>query len=132
MSRDLAKPSYWKILWLYEWELLIVCHHPDKFGSQRHCVSGDVIFLIYHIILQDHLIKGSSDFMARSLLKKVITMPSLEAIDIAVVSIWLFQFVMWFPKTTLKFHVTLWTRDAHFFSFFLKNEDPLPIKSHRI
>ena len=49
-----------------------MCYHPEKFNSQRHCVSGDIIFLIYQVILQDHIIKGSSDFMARSLLRELI------------------------------------------------------------
>ena len=38
-------------------------HHPD----QTHFVSGDLLFLICHVILQEHAIKGSCDFMARSL-----------------------------------------------------------------
>ena len=64
-----------------------MCYHPEKFNSQRHCVSGDIIFLIYQVILQDHIIKGSSDFMARSLLRELIRLPSLVAIDIVVLNI---------------------------------------------
>lgn len=64
-----------------------MCYHPEKFNSQRHCVSGDIIFLIYQVILQDHIIKGSSDFMARSLLRELIRLPSLVAIDIVVLKI---------------------------------------------
>ena len=64
-----------------------MCYHPEKFNSQRHCVSGDIIFLIYQVILQDHIIKGSSDFMARSLLRELIRLPSLLAIDIVVLKI---------------------------------------------
>ena len=64
-----------------------MCYHPEKFNSQRHCVSGDIIFLIYQVILQDNIIKGSSDFMARSLLRELIRLPSLVAIDIVVLKI---------------------------------------------
>ena len=33
-------------MWLYEWEPLMVSHHPTKFGDDRHCDSGDVMFLV--------------------------------------------------------------------------------------
>ena len=64
-----------------------MCQYPDNFGSRRHCASRDTIFLIYHVILQDHVIKGSSDFMAMSHLTELITLPSLVAIDIVAVAI---------------------------------------------
>ena len=39
------------------------CHshhsHPAKFGGHRHCVSGNKMVLAYHVISQDHVIKGS-------------------------------------------------------------------------
>ena len=98
-----------------------MCHHPDKFGSQRHCVSGDVIFLIYHIVLQDHLIKGSSDFMARSLLKEVITMPSLVAVDIAVVSM-----SCDFLRPHSSFMLLYGQGMLIFFLFFLRMRIPCP------
>ena len=64
-----------------------MCQHPDNFGSHMDCASRDTVFLIYHVILQDHVIKGSSDFMARSLLRELITLPNLVAIDIVAVAI---------------------------------------------
>ena len=39
-------------------------HHPAKFGGQKHYGNIDM-FLI--LISQNHVIKGSSDFMAKSL-----------------------------------------------------------------
>ena len=42
----------------------MVIHHPAKFGGQRHYGKIDM-FLI--LILQDHVIKGSFDFMGKSL-----------------------------------------------------------------
>ena len=36
-----------------------------KFGCHRHCISDDVMVLVYHMILQDRVIKGSCDFMGR-------------------------------------------------------------------
>ena len=50
-----------------------------KRGGHRHCASGNM-FLFCHMILQDHLIKGSCDFMIGSLSWQVTTLPSLVAI----------------------------------------------------
>ena len=55
-------------------------HHPTKFGDDRQCGSGDIMVLVVcHVISQDHVIKGFSDFMSRS--------PSLVAIDTLVLEI---------------------------------------------
>ena len=35
-----------------------------KFGSHRHCGSGDLLILVCHVISQDHAIKGSCYFMS--------------------------------------------------------------------
>ena len=32
-------------------------------GSHRHCVSGDIIVLVFQVILQDHVTKVSSNVM---------------------------------------------------------------------
>ena len=38
-------------------------HHPAKFGGHRHGVGGYIMVLVYDVILQDHVIKGSGDFL---------------------------------------------------------------------
>ena len=43
-----------------------VCHHPTTFDVNRHCGSGDIMVLVYHVILQDHVIKVLSDLMGGS------------------------------------------------------------------
>ena len=35
------------------------------FGGYRHCSSGDTIFVVCHMILQDQLTQGLSNFMGR-------------------------------------------------------------------
>ena len=30
---------------------------PVKLGGHRDCVSGDIIFLVFHVISQDHVTK---------------------------------------------------------------------------
>ena len=44
----------------------MLSHHPVKFTGYRHCGSRDLIVLVCHVILQDHVIKGLRDFMGRS------------------------------------------------------------------
>ena len=39
--------------------LFKVSHQPAKFGGHRHFSTGDI--LVYHVISQDHVIKGSCD-----------------------------------------------------------------------
>ena len=31
------------------WEPLMVSHQPTKFGSHRHCGSGDIMFLVIEV-----------------------------------------------------------------------------------
>lgn len=37
-------------------------HHPNKFGAYRSCRSGEKMFLIYHVTLSDHVIRGHITF----------------------------------------------------------------------
>ena len=47
---------------LYEGELLIICHQPAKSGGHRYHGSGDIMTLVCHVILQDHITKGMMNF----------------------------------------------------------------------
>ena len=44
-SGDLKTRSHWGVVQIYQWELLAVCPHPEKFSDHRHCDSGDVFNL---------------------------------------------------------------------------------------
>ena len=44
-------------------------HDLAKFDSHRYCGSRDVMFLLCHVIWQDHVIKGSGDYSNRNPLK---------------------------------------------------------------
>ena len=48
---------------IYGWELLAVCHHPDKFGDQRHFDSGDIMNLICQLTSLDHMFKALHELM---------------------------------------------------------------------
>ena len=61
--------------------------HLAKFGGPRYCISTDIMFLICHVIKQDHVIKGSCDDNDMSLSRKVTTQPSLVFIGTVVMEI---------------------------------------------
>ena len=44
--KDLTKRRDWMIMSLWEWEFLIICHHPAKFGGHRRCDSGDIVCFV--------------------------------------------------------------------------------------
>ena len=71
----------------FEWELLIVCQHPTKFGNHRYCDNGDKMVLVYQVISEDHMTKGSQDFTDENQSWKVTILPSLVITDIVVVEI---------------------------------------------
>ena len=66
LPRDLAKACDQRVIWLYYCELLNVSHHPTKFGGHRDSASGDLIVLVCHVILLDHVIKELCDFVVES------------------------------------------------------------------
>ena len=51
---------------LFELELFMLCHHLAKFRGQRYCSSRDM-FLVCHVIKQNHVIKGSDDYDNRTI-----------------------------------------------------------------
>ena len=56
-------------------------------GVQRKCISGDKMFLIYCLVLQDQVTQGPCGFIGRSPLKKVTTLSYLVAIDAVITEI---------------------------------------------
>ena len=51
----------------YRQESNKVGYFPAKYGSHGHSDSGDIVISVCHLISKDHVIKGSFDFMVRSL-----------------------------------------------------------------
>ena len=49
------------VMLLYEWKHLSLSHYVVKFGERRRCGSGDMMFLICHVVLGDNVIKGSCE-----------------------------------------------------------------------
>ena len=63
---DLTKPQNQRVMWLYGEKPIQENYNFVKFGGHRHCASEDIMILVCHMILQDHVIKGSCDFIDRS------------------------------------------------------------------
>ena len=53
-------------MWLYGQESIKVYYHLAEFGECRHCGSKDIMIFVFDVTLQEHVIKGSFDFMGRS------------------------------------------------------------------
>ena len=51
-------------MWLYEQEAIKVSYQPVKVGGSKHCSSGDIIVLIFHVFLQDYVTEWSSTLWA--------------------------------------------------------------------
>ena len=44
-----------------------ISNQPARFGGHKHCGSGDMMVLVYQVILQHLVIKSLYNFMGRSL-----------------------------------------------------------------
>ena len=72
---------------LHGQESLKVSQQPTKFGGDRHFGSEDIMVLVSLVILEDHVIKGSCDFVCKSPPTKVTIQLSLVALETAVLEI---------------------------------------------
>ena len=71
---------------IYEKEPMKINYSPAKFGGHTHCGSKDTTLMRY-VILQDHVIKGSCDFMGKSQSVWITILPSFVAIGTLIVKI---------------------------------------------
>ena len=60
--------------------LLIISEHLATFNGKRPCGSRDIRYLICHMTLQNHMIKGCCDFMKGRSLLYVTALPSVVAV----------------------------------------------------
>ena len=70
---------------LYGQEPIKASYHPAKFSGYSYSGKGVIMVLVCHVILQDHVIKGSCNFMGGNPSWQVIALPSLVAIAVLVV-----------------------------------------------
>ena len=69
VSGDLTRSHDHRVMWFYEWQPLMICQHPAKFGGYRRIYSGYIMVLVCPVILQDHETQEPCDFLSRSPLK---------------------------------------------------------------
>ena len=68
-------------------KFLIVSHHFAKFSGHKPCGYSDITTEIVHMTLQDHLIKGSGNFMEGNSSLYIPTLPKSIAIDIVLIDV---------------------------------------------
>ena len=64
MSCDLGRHYDQKVMSLDGQKPPNVNHHPTNFYGFRHCGDGDIMILVCHVILEDHVIKGLKSAIA--------------------------------------------------------------------
>ena len=65
---------------------MMINYCPAKFNGHAHCGSKDMT-LMCHVMLQDHVIKGSCDFMGKNQSRQVSIVPCFAAIATLIVEI---------------------------------------------
>ena len=55
LSRDLARARDYKVMGLSGWKFHKVSHQLTKFGDYRQGGSGDIMVLVCHVILHNHV-----------------------------------------------------------------------------
>ena len=72
---------------LYGHKTMKRSYRPTMFGGHSHCSSEDIMILVCHVILLDHVIKGSCDFIGKNPSTYVIILLGLVAINTLIAEI---------------------------------------------
>ena len=73
-------------MWIYGLTVFMEIHHLAKFGGHSYCNSRNM-FLVCHVIKQDHVIKGLGEYNDRNPSEYVPLLPGLVVIGTVVVEI---------------------------------------------
>ena len=76
-------------------KLRIVSQYPAKFWGSRPCGCSDTAAKIVYMTLQDHMIKGSGDFMEGNSSLYTPSLPKLIAIDILLIDLTRLYVIIW-------------------------------------
>ena len=63
MSWDLTWPRDQRVIWHHEWVSVIISQYPAKFCCNKPWRRGDILLLIGHVILHDHVVNGFCGIM---------------------------------------------------------------------
>ena len=55
-----------RVMWFYRYEAIKISYHPVEFGGHRHSGNRDIMVLVCHVTLQDHVIKVLRNFKVTS------------------------------------------------------------------
>ena len=89
------------------WKEVSISNHLAKFGGLRPCGSKDIADLVFHVTLQNHMINEPCDFMGGSSSLYIPILPSLVAISIVDVDI----FIILVCHVISQYRVIIWPRD---------------------
>ena len=107
LSRDLARPRDWRIVWRYGPDLFVLSYHTAKLVGHRYCGIRNKMSLVFHVISQDHMTR----LMTRQIYDqqpRLVSHHPVVTINTVVVEFKYFCTVTWSCKTTwLKMQVTL-------------------------
>ena len=80
MPGDLRRPDDQGFLCLlYTQQPINLRYHIAKFGGHKHWGCEDIMILVCHMNLEDHVIKRLCDFMGRRPSSQVTIVPDLTA-----------------------------------------------------
>ena len=126
LSYDLTCPRDKRIMLLYAWFSFIKSHHPAKFGSQRPCRRGAILFFICQVTSCDHIIGGSCDIIGEFSSLLVTILPILV---VAGIKKQIFLFSLSRDLTWLHGHRVIW--HYRWISLII-NDRPAKFVDHRL
>ena len=76
LSCEFMWPRDQRIMRHYRWAILIVSHHPAKFGCHRRSAREDISFLVCHMTLRYYMVRALRDVKREFPLSQVTTVQS--------------------------------------------------------
>ena len=95
LSCEFMWPRDQRIMRHYRWAILIVSHHPAKFGCHRRSAREDISFLVCHMTLRYYMVRALRDVKREFPLSQVTTVQSSMIKDLLEEEILSFYHVTW-------------------------------------
>ena len=88
-------PRDQRVMGHYRWAILIISHHPAKFGCLRRSAREDISFLVCHMTLRYYMVRELRDVKREFPLSQVTTVQSSVIKDLLEEEILSFYHVTW-------------------------------------
>ena len=95
LSCELMWPRDQRVMGHYRWAILIISHHPAKFGCHRRSAREDISFLVCHMTLRYYMVRELRDVKREFPLSQVTTVQSSVIKDLLEEEILSFYHVTW-------------------------------------